>query len=128
MRQYATAADYAAWLPGGTATDRELGLASLVVDGALAGVVYLTDDTGLPTDPAVAAALRDAVCAVVEASQGPAAQVGQIPGLKAATIGGVRYELETAATSGNTSSSLPQPARQILVNAGLVGGAVWVYG
>lgn len=41
--------------------------ASADVDHALVGAIYDTDDDLLPTDPAVAEALRDAVCAQVAA-------------------------------------------------------------
>lgn len=69
---YATRADLAVWvgdaaamLPSTSEQDRLLGHAERLVDTlVLAG--FTVDGTGIPTDPTVAAALRDAVCAQVE--------------------------------------------------------------
>lgn len=66
--QYATAVQLADWL--GTSApadaDRQLRRASADIDAALLTAVYDTDDTGAPTDTAVAAAFADAACAQVE--------------------------------------------------------------
>lgn len=130
MRAYAAPADYAAAPWDGTATAGELQLASLVVDAALGGAVYVVDAAGLPTDPQVAEALRDATCAVLKAAQAAAPPPGVLPGLKAAKIGGVEYTLEAAAGSAASAGpeALPFTARQILLNAGLGRGAVYIVG
>ena len=142
MPAYATPEQYEAspWSrDGATATERELLQASLLVDAALQGAVYRTGNDGLPVDAGVAGALRDAVVAIVDASQpdpatdspDPDNPVAGIPGLKAATIAGVRYELATAVeavAAGTGTPVLPFPARQLLRNAGLGGGVVYVSG
>lgn len=62
---YATADEYATWAnnPGSTVSTVLLERATEIIDEVLIGAVYDVDDDGLPTDDAVAAALRDAVCA-----------------------------------------------------------------
>lgn len=70
MRLYATSAD--AWPETGTApsnADLLLRAASRVVDHLLRGVVYDTDTAGLPTDPDVTTALRDATVAITLESE-----------------------------------------------------------
>ncbi|ARX85631.1 hypothetical protein SMD44_05095 [Streptomyces alboflavus] len=67
-RVYATPQQLAAWTgkPAPPDAARLLARASEDLDDALIRAVYLTDDAGMPTDPAIAAALSDAVCAQVE--------------------------------------------------------------
>ncbi|MFF9262000.1 head-tail connector protein [Streptomyces longwoodensis] len=67
-RVYATPADLTAWTGKAAPADaeRQLARASEDVDSALLTAVYRTDADGMPTDPDVTAALRDAVCALVE--------------------------------------------------------------
>jgi hypothetical protein len=65
---YATPADLAAWLetdPPADA-DRLLRRASDLLDATVYGAYAVDAGTGLPADPAAAAALRDAACAQVE--------------------------------------------------------------
>ena len=67
---WATVEDLAAWLPPDVLlpedAERQLARAEAVVRRVLIAAVYDVDSSGLPTDTGVAAALRDAVCAVVE--------------------------------------------------------------
>lgn len=69
MLVYATATDLAAlpWsitpAPGGV--DRLLWSASALVTTATRSAVYAVDEEGMPTDPAILAAFRDATCAQV---------------------------------------------------------------
>ncbi|WP_367128325.1 hypothetical protein [Saccharothrix sp. HUAS TT1] len=71
-RVYATEADLTGYgappgvtLPTGAAAAWSLARASERVDELLLTAVYEVDTNGLPTDPTVVAALRDAVCAQV---------------------------------------------------------------
>lgn len=65
---YAVAADLTGWVdPVPADADTLLARASRMLDAqALLTAVYDVDDEGLPTDPLVAAAFRDAVCAQVQ--------------------------------------------------------------
>lgn len=67
---YATTSDYRNFVGGGPVPadlDRAmLTAASRRIDRTLLGAIYAVDGDGLPTDCAVAAALRDATCAQVE--------------------------------------------------------------
>jgi hypothetical protein len=66
---YADSGDYATWTqaapPAGVA--RRLRQAGLVIDHWTRSAVYDTDDAEMPTDATIAAAMRDASCAQVEA-------------------------------------------------------------
>lgn len=68
MLVYATTADLTAWPiePLPTNADRLIRAASNLVREATMTDVYATDADGLPTDTAIADAMRDAVCAQVE--------------------------------------------------------------
>ncbi len=68
-RTYATAPEYADWLGIETAPDgaaRLLRDASLEVDEMLLTAHYRVDHAGMPVDPSVVEALRDATCAQAE--------------------------------------------------------------
>lgn len=65
---YATVADLEAWMPAGSVpgdADRLLRRASELLDDEVLAR-YSVDPDGLPTDPDVAGAMRDAACAQVE--------------------------------------------------------------
>ncbi|MCP2261081.1 hypothetical protein LX15_004801 [Streptoalloteichus tenebrarius] len=71
-RVYATRADLLAYPPPPTVTvpadpeaSRLLTRASEAIDEALVTAIYDTDPVGMPTDPMVRVALRDATCAQV---------------------------------------------------------------
>lgn len=64
MRIYATVEDFAASpLTSGTVTEQALAAASRVVDELLLTACYDVDDQGMPTDPKVVDALKQATCA-----------------------------------------------------------------
>lgn len=64
-RVYATTADYANYLHASPPqrSRRALWTASMNIDNMLLCAVYDVDDDGMPTDPEVIAAMRDATCA-----------------------------------------------------------------
>jgi hypothetical protein len=116
MRQYATAADLAAF-PGGDAipaarADSVLRAASRVVDRLLTGYRYTTDKaTGLPTDTLVGTVLRDAVCAIaVECAESGMLDPGATFEWASASIGSVSLSGRTTATGATIVDGLPVPA------------------
>lgn len=113
---YATTAEVLAWLPSTEtpATDlaRLILRASALVD-ANVRAMYDTDTNGAPTDADVAAALRDAVCAQIEAWQ-EVGEVNSIDGLAGSQIAVDGY-------SGPRAPDLAPRARNALKVAGLLG-------
>lgn len=124
---YATAADLAAYVSPDSApagiNARDLREATAQVDEMLLTAVYRVDVDGMPTDPVVAAALRDATCAqALHVNEyGDAAQIaaeGQPVTLGPLTIG---------SRSGSGGSSVPVWAPKALAHlraAGLIVGPV----
>lgn len=113
MAAHATTSDLVAWLPAGSFPDdpdRVLDRASELVD-QLVRAAYDTDDSGAATDATVAAALRDATCAVVESwlEVGEANDVDGLAGQRVAIDG----------YSGPRAPSVSPRARRVLVAAGL---------
>lgn len=134
---YATPSDLAAWLraePPAT-VDVLLPAAKRRLDWALIGAYYPVDDDGLPTDAAIAAALRDASCAQVAwwDEQGDTTGQGTGGDWADVSIGKLRLS-RTATSSGSASSQTRQPqlapeAARILQTAGLYPiNGVWVWG
>jgi hypothetical protein len=113
---------------------RFLRTASNLVDNAIRGAVYDTDAQQNPTDPAVATALREAVCEQAQAwiihSLDPAKGVSQLPPLKTSKSalgvsvsydhGSARVEQEKLAAGEDIVAA----AWHILNNAGLISAAV----
>lgn len=112
---YATSAQLAAYLKGGTVPDdaaRLLARASELIDATVRASFSVDTDTSLPTDADVAAALRDATCAVVEAWL----EVGEdndVDGLAGAQIAVQGY-------SGPRAPTVPPRAARLLATAGLL--------
>lgn len=124
-RVYATRQEYITYAgdPAPTNIDSLLRRASHQVESHIRAAVYATDEDGLPTDPAVKEALRDATCAYVayweetgdptgaDAMQGPVK-------ILSVQLGGT--------ATGGASSRTPADVRrsdeavQILRNAGLI--------
>lgn len=94
VRAYASTTQLAEHLGEAPPDDaaRLLGRASQAVDRLLLTAVYDVDDDGLPTDPAVAAALAEATCAQVEwwGEVGDSAGTGAVTALAGAQIGSVK--------------------------------------
>lgn len=115
MRQYATAAELAAYpdgdsIPAGIADTVLIG-ASRIVDRLLIGYVYDVDSDGLPTDTAVAAVLRDAVCALaVEAQSAGMFDAGASFEWQSASIGSVSLSGRMSAQGTIVVDGWPVPA------------------
>jgi len=120
MRQYATAADLAAY-PGGDTiptadADARLRTASRVVDECLKGVVYDTDPTTLlPTDADVAQAMNDATCAIaVEAQATGAGTAGATQQWSSVGIGNVSLAGGKTAEGTAVVLGYPVPADAVV--------------
>lgn len=142
MIVHATAAQLAAE-PWSVSTDQPgvlLRAASRLVDGALLTAVYATDD-GRATDPRVLGALADATCA--QAAAWAALGIDPVTGLpaevkrgpvKAKALGTASFDYDTteatlaAQARTRAATSLAPEAWQILADAGLLTGRVWVSG
>lgn len=112
-RIYATADDLATYTGSSAPADADalLAKASRMLDGAVFRLCwYLTDpDTGLPTDPTVTAALRDATCAQA-AWWG---ELGDSTGAQFAGWGEVRIGSVLMSRNPNAVAPQDSPARQI---------------
>ena len=133
MRTYATTEDLAAWL--GTAAPANAGAllrsASGLVRSETMTAVYATDADGYPTDTALRAAFREAVCAQakfwadhgIDPSLGAA---GVAPLAASKSIGGasIQYStyVSTAEARANAAGTLGPDAWYILADAGLLSG------
>lgn len=119
-RSYATTGQLAVWLDAAPPPRARLLLrrATIEVDQLLRTAVYPVDDAGLPTDPAVARALADAVCAQVEwwGEVGDSVGSGAVAALAGSQIGTVR--LGSGATA--TSLAIAPGAHRALQLAGLL--------
>lgn len=144
IRIYATVEDLRQWLqiadtsPGDEPDERledaeqVLRSASLIVDRVLRNSYYDTDDEGMPTDPDIRDALRDATCAQAERF----IETGDHSGVSAAyshlQLGGFSGTVRGAVTAGGRIAAedtrvSPQVA-EILAQAGLVSttvGSAW---
>ena len=116
--------------------------ASLLVDRALIGAIYTTDDDGVATDATVLQALQDATCA--QAATWAALGIDPTGGAAGATagqvvrksIGSATVEYDRGSTGRSTAGdaradaavTLTDEAAQILANAGLLTTRVWTYG
>ncbi len=111
---YATAGEYAEFtgepVPGDF-NPKVLVRASRRIDRVLIGAIYATDDTGMPTDPKVLEAIREATCAQAQywdelgdaSGQGTGSELGEVE------IGALRLR-----RSGNgKNGSGADPARQL---------------
>lgn len=103
--------------------------ASELVDEGLLTAVYDTDPvTELPTDPRIAAAMRDAVCAQVVWWDETGDEQGVAGQYTSASIGSVSLTRANAGQSGASSGrQLAPPAVTHLRLAGLLPGAVTTY-
>lgn len=114
---FATAADLADWLPAAVEIDgqeasRQLVRATSLIERAARAPYTVDSVTDLPTDTAVAAALRDATCAQVE-FWAETSEEHDIDGLAGESYSVTGY-------SGKRSPRLAPRAVDLLVNAGLL--------
>jgi hypothetical protein len=99
--------------------------ASELVDEALLAAVYDTNPTThLPTDPEVAAAMRDAVCAQVVWWDETGDEQGAADRYTTVSIGSVTLGRGSTAAAGSGGRTLGPPATTHLRLAGLIPGAV----
>ncbi|MFB7617824.1 hypothetical protein [Kitasatospora sp. NPDC056181] len=111
-RVYATSSDYQTYTGQAPAadTDRLLAKASRFLDAQiLRSCWYLVDDAGLPTDPLVAAALRDATCAQAQWW----GDVGDSTGAAGAGWGNVQIGSVSLGRSVTAVNGTDSAARQI---------------
>lgn len=134
MLTFATVDDVIRWLgvEAPANTEAMIRRGSAMVSTATRRARYAVTPAGLPSDPDVADALRDAVCAQVEAwvsvEVDPTVTVVEASVSKSSIDGAsVEYDTATAAASRRAlSEGLCSYALDILTNAGLLGGHPWV--
>lgn len=136
---YATTADLADWssLPSPVNATQLLRSASILVRNGTMTARYATDEDGLPTDPKVVAAFREATCA--QATLWQATGIDPATGAMITTnpvaskgIGTARISYDTSAAASvaalsirrDAATSLCTDAWLILQQAGLVPGGV----
>ncbi|WHM36310.1 hypothetical protein [Streptomyces sp. BPTC-684] len=127
-RLYATPEQLSAWTgqaapPG---AERLLARASEDIDDALLTACYAVDAVGGPTDPKIAAALADAVCAQVEyqAATGDDG-TGAQSRWDSVSIGPVALSGRRQAPPGPGEVDLAPRAHRALTRAGLLPGVIW---
>ena len=138
MLVYATAEDLTTWT-GTAAPDNAAQLlrsASGMVRHATRAALYDTTPAGLPSDPDVADAMRDATCAQaaawaaldVDPTSGPAGVAGQVQS-SSILSGSVTYAQREGADADKvaTLTGLVPDAVMVLEQAGLLDGAPVVY-
>ncbi len=115
-RTYATASDYTAYSgqPATSDTDRLLTRASKFLDShVLLACWYAADSAGMPTDPVVQAAFRDAACAQVEWW----VELGDSTGAAGAGWGTVEIGSAKLGRSVTAVSGADAPSRQVAPDA-----------
>ncbi|MFF3178097.1 hypothetical protein ACFVQ0_36380 [Streptomyces sp. NPDC057900] len=124
---YATPEQLAIWLgkPAPADAERLLARAGEDIDSALLTAVYRVDEDGDPTDPPIAAALADAVCAQVEhwiATGDDGTGAGGV--WDSVSIGPVSLSGRKSAPAATTGVELAPRADRALRRAGLTPGRV----
>jgi len=124
MTTYATVAQLAADPWGLTPADaaRLLVRASEVIDQALRTAIYAVDDTGAPTDAAVAQVMADAVCAQVEFWETGDEEDDILGPVDEISLAGMRMLFSARSGLRQSPTYLAPRAHRILVNAGLRDG------
>lgn len=128
---YATSAELATYTGLAAAAlpadvDRMLERASERVDAALVAAVYDVNGAGDPTDADVAAALRDATSAIVEAWIVSDDEHGQLDGYASVSLGSLTLNRGNArGGAAPAGAKLPERAVDHLRRAGLLPG--WVF-
>ncbi|MEU8950900.1 hypothetical protein [Streptomyces sp. NPDC048489] len=126
-RVYATSADYILWSgqAAPAAVDRLLAQASRDVEDALLTAYYCTDADGMPTEPDVIEALRDATCAQVEYQQETGdTGTGAAGRWDSVSLGPVSMSGRKDAPAGPQGLDLAPRADRALRRAGLVPGVI----
>lgn len=134
MLVFAQAADVESFTgqPAPENTERLIRKASGMVQHAIRRATFDTTPSGLPSDPDVADALRDAVCAQVEYWDGSdvdPTKADTTPALSSTGLDGSSLGFDTATAAqvkAQAADSLCDEAQLILDNAGLTRGPLWV--
>lgn len=129
-RAYATRQEVRDWAEDQSleVTGLQIESASLTLRRVTFGAVYAVDNNGMPTDPGVKAAFRDACAALVVHRMPPEVQAGlKALGLKSAQIGTANYTVADKPAPA-LSAGFPVLVHEILLAAGLIGGPVIVDG
>ena len=132
MKLYATEAELAEWM--GAAAPANAGAllrsASSLIRAETRSARYVTDPDGYPTDTALRAAFREAVCAQAkfwaDHKVDPAlGRAGVGPATVSKSIGGasITYEQGATAAKADAVTGLAPDAYYILADAGLLGGS-----
>lgn len=136
---YATPDDLSTWTssPAPDNAERLLRSASMLVRRATRTAIYTTTNDGLPSHDHVVEAFRDATCAQAAAWANagvdparPLESGDRVAQSKSIGSASVTYGDTDAIVAARTASvsQLDEDAVQILTDAGLVGGRVWVTG
>lgn len=131
MRVYATPEDLSAYPGGDTvptgSVDLLLRAASGAVDTLMRGGVYDTDPAGLPTDPDVVQAFKDATCLIaIEAQAAGITAAGGTSEWSQVGIGNVSLAGRTAREGTVTVDGLPIPVLAAQALKGVYRLCVWV--
>ncbi|MFG3438331.1 hypothetical protein ACGF0J_13900 [Nonomuraea sp. NPDC047897] len=121
---YATAADYTAYTgaAGPDDIERRLERASERIDELLFASIYPTDDSGMPTRPEDAEAMKRATCAQAAWTIAVGDEFGVAAAFRSVSIGSVRLE---RGNSGDAPLARYSPdASSILQRAGLLPGYI----
>lgn len=123
IRVYATADDYQQYVGDGGIVppriDYELQLASAVIDFAMTGAIYDTDDNNMPTDDQVSSMMCLATCQQTEFQADYDDDTGAKSQYDSVSISGVSMH-RVAGTAGNTLPPLGQQAALTLFNASAI--------
>ncbi|MEU0039955.1 hypothetical protein [Streptomyces sp. NPDC006333] len=126
-RVYATSADYTEWSgqAAPTGAERLLTQASRDIDDALLTAYYCTDADGMPTDPDIVEALREATCAQVEYQQETGdTGTGAAGRWDSVSLGPVALSGRKDAPTGPQGLDLAPRADRALRRAGLTPGVI----
>ncbi len=128
---YATRADLEAYAPAGVTVpadpeaSRLLARASERIGVATRSAVYHVDSGGMPTDSAVADAMRDATCALVVHWLTTGSEDDDAAAYTSVSIGSISVQRAPGAAAGTGRvGTLPVSAWTPLELAGLVGGPI----
>ena len=136
MLIFATPADVEKWMDeplDGRSVDSLLRRASSLVQRAVRSARFAVTPAGMPEDPDVMDALRDATCEQVavwvENDITPSKLEAGTAQVTTSSIGDATIGMsgaEAAATRDNAANTLCEYAQEILANAGLIRGFPWV--
>ena len=136
MLIFATPADVEKWMDeplDGRSVDSLLRRASSLVQRAVRSARFAVTPAGMPEDPDVMDALRDATCEQVavwvENDITPSKLEAGTAQVTTSSIGDATIGVsgaEAAATRDHAANTLCEYAQEILANAGLIGGFPWV--